>query len=64
MSEAQASVLSDPALMPEYIVVGKELFMMYRLEADPFGIYKSRRALAKQFPHVQVYRGDEWWHTQ
>ncbi len=32
-----------------------------RVKADPFGIYESRRKLARALPGVAVYRGDEWW---
>lgn len=32
-----------------------------RVKADPFGIYESRRKLAKVLPGVEVYRGNEWW---
>lgn len=31
-----------------------------RVKADPFGIYESRRNLARVMP-CEVYRGDEWW---
>jgi hypothetical protein len=38
----------------------KQLIGNLRVKADPFGIYESRRNLARVVT-CQVYRGDEWW---
>ncbi len=40
---------------------GTELIANLRVMADPFGIYESRRKLARALPGVAIYRGDEWW---
>jgi len=45
-----------------YIICSSEYMKELRLSLDPFGIYKSRRLLAKQFPSTLIYRGHEWWH--
>lgn len=39
----------------------KQLIGNLRVSRDPFGIYESRRKLARAMPGVAVYRGDEWW---
>lgn len=39
----------------------QQLIGNLRVKADPFGIYESRRNLARVLPGVAIYRGDEWW---
>lgn len=48
--------------MNEYAFASAEFVQEMRLTLDPFGIYKSRKLLAKQFPETRIYRGTEWWH--
>jgi len=60
MSEAPASVLSDP----QYIIASPSFIEQLHLASDRFGIYRERRLLARHLPFVREYRGEEWWLTQ